>query len=157
MRKFYLLTSKLATLSQQLSFCHHVELLPINDLNQINYYISISEQYNLSIRELRSRIKSKEYERLSEETKLKLRNKEENKIQDFIKNPIIIKNSSNIEIISEKILKQLIVEDIDSFLKELGDGFSYVANEYKIKKGNKYVIEYSSDSRIYETTYIINN
>ena len=48
MKKFYLLISKLATLSQQLSFGHYVELLQINDLNQINYYISITEHYNLS-------------------------------------------------------------------------------------------------------------
>ena len=116
-------------------------------------------------------------------------------------------------------MKELILEDIDSFLKELGEGFCYIGNEYKIKigdsynyidillfnikyncyvvvelkitelkkeyigqieiymnyidkniktiyqdktigliivkKGNKYIIEYSSDSRIYETTYLL--
>ena len=30
-------------------------------------------------------------------------------------------------------LKQLILEDLDSFLKELGEGFCYIENEYKIK------------------------
>ena len=39
---------------------------------------------------------------------------------------------------SEKILKQLILEDIDNFLLELGNNFSYIANEYKIKIGNRY-------------------
>jgi len=35
-------------------------------------------------------------------------------------------------------LKQLILEDLDSFLKELGEGFSYIENEYKIKIGDSY-------------------
>ena len=40
--------------------------------------------------------------------------------------------------ITEKILKKLILEDLDNFLKELGTGFSYIENEYKIKVGNTY-------------------
>ena len=44
----------------------------------------------------------------------------------------------DIENISEKMLQRLILEDIPSFLKELGDGFSFIENEYKIKIGNVY-------------------
>lgn len=35
-------------------------------------------------------------------------------------------------------LKQLILEDLDNFMKELGDGFCYIENEYKIKLGDRY-------------------
>ena len=86
------------------------------------------------------KIKNKEYQRLEDKTKLKLINKEETTVSDFIKNPIIIKNKYNIneEEISEKILQNLILEDIPSFLKELGTGFSFIENEYKIKIGNTY-------------------
>ena len=56
----------------------------------------------------------------------------------FIKNPIVIKNNTNKEIISEKILQRIILEDIPAFLKELGMGFTFVENEYKIKIGNYY-------------------
>lgn len=35
-------------------------------------------------------------------------------------------------------MKQLILEDIDNFLKELGQGFCYIKNEYKIKLGDSY-------------------
>ena len=59
------------------------------------------------------------------------------KIEDFIKNPILIRNSYK-EIINEKLLKQLILEDIDNFLSELGEGFCYIKNEYKIKLGDRY-------------------
>ena len=57
---------------------------------------------------------------------------------DFIKNPIVIKNSINKEIISEKALQRIIMEDLPSFLKELGNGFTFVENEYKIRIGNSY-------------------
>jgi hypothetical protein len=40
--------------------------------------------------------------------------------------------------ISERFLKKLILEDLDNFLKELGTGFLYAGNEYKIKMGNNF-------------------
>ena len=138
MKKFYNLIIKMATVSPILSYSHYVELISLNDINQINYYIKISEQHNLSVRELRTKIKNNEYERLDEETKSKLINKENTEVKDFIKEPIIIKNSLNYNDVSEKVLKKLILEDIDSFLKELGNGFCYIGSEYKIKIGTNY-------------------
>ena len=133
MRKFYLFVEKGQTVSAQLSWSHYVELLKFNDINIINYYIDISVKQKLGVRELRFKIRNKEYERLYVETKNKLTKKEEIKVNDLIKNPILIKNSYNYEKITEKMLKQLILEDLDSFLKELGEGFCYIENEYKIK------------------------
>ena len=137
MRNFYLFVEKGQTVSAQLSWSHYVELLKFDDINIINYYLGISVNQKLGVRELRYKIKNKEYERLSIETKNKLSRKEEMKVNDFIKNPILIKNSYNYEKITEKMLKQLILEDLDSFLKELGEGFCYIENEYKIKIGNR--------------------
>ena len=138
MKKFYNLAEKMATVSPKLSYSHYVELLPIKDLNKIKYYVYICEKQNLSIRELRTRIKNNEYERLPQETKNKLIAKEQSKVEDLIKNPILIKNTYNYEEISEKVLQRLILEDISSFLDELGDGFCYIKNEYKIKLGDRY-------------------
>ena len=140
MRMFYLLIKKSQTLSDQLNWSHYCELLSFKDINEINYYINTTEKYNLSVRQLRERIKNKEYQRLDDNTKLKLINKEEMSIGDTIKNPIIIKNKLGIdkENISEKILQRLILEDIEGFMKELGDGFSYIGSEYKIKINNAY-------------------
>ena len=139
-RQFYLLqiSQKWSTLSTKLTWSHYSELLAIEDTNKINYYIKISEQHNLSVRELRIKIKNNEYERLDEETKLKLINKENTEVRDFIKEPIIIKNNLDYNDISEKVLKKLILEDIPSFLEELGTGFSFIKDEYKIKIGTKY-------------------
>ena len=138
MKKFYNLIEKLATVSQHLSYGHYVELLPYDDIDKINYYIKITEEENLSIRELREKIKNNEYERLDEETKKKLKIKEELKVPDLVKNPIRIKNKVGYNEISEKVLQKLILEDIPSFLKELGNGFSFIDSEYKIKIGDRY-------------------
>ena len=139
-RQFYLLFSseKVSTLSTQLTWSHYSELLSIDNIDEINYYIKISIEQNLSVRQLRERIKNKEYERLDSKTKEKLITKEETTLIDLIKNPIVIKNNNNREIISEKMLQKSILEDLDDFLKELGDSFCYIANEYKIKIGNTY-------------------
>ena len=140
MRQFYLIIEKGATLWHQLTWSHYRELLTFDNIDEINYYIKQTGDYNLSVRELREKIKSKEYQRLDNNTKLKLINKEETVVSDFIKNPIVIRNKYNIdkESITEKIFQRLILEDIPSFLKELGEGFTFVENEYKIKIGNTF-------------------
>ena len=71
MRQFYTKIEKGATVSHQLSWSHYRELLSINDINKINYYIKIIDEKNLSVRELRTKIKSNEYERLDNKTKEK--------------------------------------------------------------------------------------
>ena len=142
MRQFYKLVEdqKVSPVATQLTWSHYCELLSLKDINEINYYIKITSEQFLSKRQLREKIKNKEYQRLDDNAKLKLINREEMSIGDTIKNPIIIK--SNLEIdkenISEKILQRLILEDIPSFLKELGEGYSFIENEYKIKINNTY-------------------
>ena len=124
----------------QLSWTHYRELLTLDNINELNYYVEITIEQNLSYRQLREKIKTKEYQRLDNNTKLKLINKEKLDIKDNIKNPIVIHNKNNLDKnnISEKVLKNLILEDLDNFLKELGSGFCYIENEYKIKIGSTY-------------------
>ena len=142
MRQFYNMIEiqKVSPVATQLTWSHYCELLPLKDINEINYYIKTTIEQCLSKRQLRERIRNKEYQRLDDKTKLKLINKEEIDIKDNIKNPIIIKNKLDIdkEIVSEKILQRLILEDIPSFLEELGTGYSFIKNEYKIKLGERY-------------------
>ncbi len=142
MRQFYNMIEiqKVSPVATQLTWSHYCELLPLKDINEINYYVKITIEQCLSKRQLRERIRNKEYQRLDDNTKLKLINKEKTKINDFVKNPIVIHNKYNLdkERISEKVLQNLILEDIPSFLEELGTGYSFIKNEYKIKIGNNY-------------------
>ena len=139
-KQFYNLFSseKVSALPTQLSWSHYVELLILKNFDEINYYISISLQQNLTYRQLHNKIKSNEYKRLPEETKNKLSNNGRTNLKDLVPNPIIIKNISLNEKVSEYTLKQIILNNLDDFLKQLGYGFTYVGNEYKIKLDNRY-------------------
>ena len=134
-RRFYYIFSKCPTLSDKLSFSHYCELIWNDDFNKISYYINISVNQNLSVRQLRERIKLNEYERLPNNIKESV---PDSNITDYIKNPIIIRNNKTFEILSEKVLQKIILEDIEFFMKELGDSFSFIGSEYKIRIGNVY-------------------
>ena len=139
-RQFYYIFNKekWSPLVTKLTWSHYVVLMSLKENRAIEYYLKISINQHLSKRQLEGRIKSKEYERLPEETKQKLIiDENESKVSDLIKNPIIIRNSNNIKI-TEKNLQQIILEDLPSFLKELGNGFCFIENEYKIKIGDRY-------------------
>ena len=148
MRKFYLFQKGTTVLAQsqkgqqmaaKLTWSHYIELLNIDNFNEINYYLEITNKYHLGVRALHKKIKDKEYQRLDDKTKNKLINKEELNIYDNIKNPIYINAFGNAkENIEEKVLKTFILRDLDNFLKQLGDGFCYIENEYKIQVGKTY-------------------
>ena len=140
MKQFYNVFSneKVSTLLTQLSWSHYLLLISLNDYNEIIYYIRVAKDNNLSQRQLQKRIKNSEYKRLPIETRSKITNSELLNIKDLVPNPILIKNKNNIDIINETVLHQLILEDISSFMKELGNGFSFIDSEYKIKLGERY-------------------
>ena len=154
MRRFYNI-AKSQSLIGQLSWTHYCILLPLNDINKINYYIKITEEQNLSVRKLRDRIKSREYERLDDKTKEKLINKEKVNAGDLIKDPILIKNKFDADKISEKMLMSFILEDIPSFLKQLGEGFTFIENEYPIKIGDRYNYIDMLLYNIYDNCYVV--
>ena len=133
MRQFYLMILKGATLSHQLTWSHYVEILKIDNLDKLKYYIYITSKLNLSVRELRERIKSNEYERIGNKIEL-----EKPKVNTLIKNPILIKVKNKNNKLTEYALHQSILENIDDFLKELGVGFAYIGSEVKIKIGDRY-------------------
>ena len=140
MRQFYKTFSneKVSPLVTQLTWTHYLVLLSVKDSNAVNYYIDQIFKRNLSKRQLEEVIKSKEYERLPDETKNKIIKEEKLEVKDLVPNPILIKNTNNIEIITEKVLHNLILEDIETFMRELGNNFSFIGSEYKIKIGDTY-------------------
>ena len=139
-RQFYNFVTNLkwSAMPTKLSWSHITELMILSNEDEINYYISVVNDRNIGYRKLGEIIKNNEYGRIDEETKNKLKNKEELKVPDLVKNPIQIKNKVGYNEISEKVLQKLILEDIPSFLKELGNGFSFIDSEYKIKIGDRY-------------------
>ena len=151
-RQFYLFfkNEKWSTMSTKICWSHFTELLSIKDNNKIKYYIRITEEQNLGVRELREKIKNKEYERLDEGTKEKFIKAEEPEIGEYIKKPILIKINKEMDIVSEKALKYTIMDNITDFMKELGDGYAFIESEYKI---NDYGINNYIDLLLFNIKY----
>ena len=139
-RQFYNFVTNLkwSAMPTKLSWSHITELMVLSDEDEINYYISLVNDRNISYRKLSELIKDNEYSRIDENTKNKLKHKKRLNIKDFIKSPIVIRNNNNYETISEKILQKLILEDIESFMSELGNSFSFIGSEYKIRLDNTF-------------------
>ena len=78
----------------KLCWSHYREVLSLKDIYAIKYYLNECENKNLTIKQLQEIIKSDEYGRLSEETKNKLMNSKQLKVNDLIPNPIFIKSNS---------------------------------------------------------------
>ena len=139
-RQFYNFVTNLkwSAMPTKLSWSHITELMVLSDEDEISYYIDLVNDRNISYRKLSELIKDNEYSRIDENTKNKLKHKKKLNIKDLIKSPIVIRNNNNCEIISEKVLQKLILEDIESFMKELGNSFCFIGSEYKIRLDNTF-------------------
>ena len=140
MRQFYNFCEKQKwpAAPAKLTISHYDELMRLSDRNEIIYYIELCDRKNVSSKDLRLKIKNNEYWRINEESRKRLAKNDKLELIDTVKNPILIKNSTGNYNISEKMLQKLILEDIPYFLNELGDGYCFIKNEYKIKLENTY-------------------
>lgn len=138
MRAFYVLIQKCGALHRTLSWNHYLKLLPLNEINELNYYINITIRDNLSYRNLSLRIKSDEYHRLSPVTRDKLETNKKIKSGEEVLNPIIVRTNNLKEKFTEKVLQEMIMNDLPNFLRQLGSGFSFIDREYKVQIGNTF-------------------
>ncbi len=143
MRRFYLVVEKRQSLivqfkSLNISWTFIIKLLKLNDVNELLYYINCINKMNLTTRELDSKLKSKEYERLDNKIKEKLMKQEEVSVKDKIPDPIVLEGLEYKEKLTEKVVQKWIDENPASFCKSLGEGYSYIESQYKIKIGSNY-------------------
>ena len=142
MRNFYLL-AKGQTLSAffkntNVFWSNVCEILKLKDVNEIEYYLNLSNKLCLTARELRTRIKSNEYGRLPVEVKEKLKSNELVSTSDKVPSPVVLQNLKVDDKLTEKIVQKWIDENPASFCEALGDGYTYVKSQYKIKIGSNY-------------------
>ena len=137
MRAFYELIQKCGAMHRVLTWNHYLKLLPLKNLNEINYYIDITITNNLSYRKLAERIKSNEYGRLSIEAKERILNREELSLIQSVPSPIVLTTNKSYEVFTEKILQEIIFENIEDFMHQLGGGYTFVGREYKLNIGDK--------------------
>ncbi|PUE66472.1 hypothetical protein B0174_00005 [Arcobacter caeni] len=133
-----------ATLSQKLSWSHFRELLPIEDTLQIEFYAQMSSLDKWSVRTLRNRIDSMLYERTALSKKPdELISYEIEKLKEgvvsanmILKDPYILDFLELNDRYLEKDLEDAILRDMESFILELGNGFSFVARQKRVQIGN---------------------
>ena len=137
MRQFYILFEKGAAVPHQLTWEHLRLLLPLKNVEEIDYYIHVAIRSNLSYRKLAERIKSDEYGRLPLETKIKLKESKEVNEKDMVPSTIFVPSSKLKEELTEKVLENLIIDNISYVMEQLGEGYCFIKNQYKINIGNK--------------------
>ena len=143
MRRFYLVVEKRQSLivqfkSLNISWTFIIKLLKLNDVNELLYYINCINKMILTTRELDLKLKSKEYERLDSKIKEKLMKQEEVSVKDKIPDSIVLEGLESKEKLTEKVVQKWIDENPASFCKSLGEGYSYIESQYKIKIGLNY-------------------
>lgn len=144
MRLFYLKYEKFQTVSGKLSWSHYAELLSVSDDLVRSFYKKQCVNDGWSVRELKRQRNSGLFERiaLSKDKKgvLKLSQKGQlvEKAEDVVKNPYVFEflNIPEHQHYSEKDLEQRLINNLGAFLLELGKGFAFIGNQYRITIDN---------------------
>lgn len=146
MRRFYLSYERWETVSVKLSWSHYIALIGISEVKARKFYENQAILENWSVREMERQVNSSLYERLllSKDKKavLKLakRGNAISSIDDVIKSPYILDflKIPQSHKVTEKVLEQKIIDNLQLFLLELGKGFTFVARQHKITLRNKH-------------------
>ncbi|WP_367389051.1 YhcG family protein [Lewinella sp. LCG006] len=119
-----------ATLSRELTWSHFVLLLPIQEVDKRNFYAEQIAAGRWSVRQTRHHISRKVYER-TQLGNLQLPTEEGEVINSF-KDPYILDFLGLKEGYMEEDLEGAILKELESFILELGTGFSFVARQKRM-------------------------
>lgn len=141
MIKFYQLfpdKRKVATLSQQLTWSHFVELLPIEDELKRDFYAGMCKSENWTVRTLRERKNSLLYERtaISQRPEETIRtdiaaliSQEKMSLDLFYRDPYVLDFLGLKDTYSEKDLEKAILFELENFILEVGSDFAFLARQ----------------------------
>ena len=144
-RKLYEAFPISGTLSHQLSWSHYYELLKISDELERNFYLKQAEHENWGIRELKRQMKSSLFHRIAlSKDKLGVMQSSQKghiieKPEDIIREPVVLEflKIPNQAKFTETDLEQRIIDNLQSFLLELGKGFAFIGRQYRVPIGNR--------------------
>lgn len=130
----------------KLTWSHYSFLMRIDDENERSFYEIETEKNNWSVRELKRQYDSALYTRLAlsrdKEGVLKLSQEGQiiEKPKDIIKDPYILEFLGLPELhqYSESELEQEIINKLEHFLLELGQGFAFVSRQQRISFDDKH-------------------
>ena len=149
MRKFYLLYPICQTVSDKLSWSHICELITIDDDLERSFYEKECIAENWGVRSLRRQIDSALYLRLAA-------SKDKEGIMQLAHKGIVvqqpedvIKQTYTLEFLgiperkrySEKDLEQRLIDNLQTFLLELGKGFAFIGRQYPLMINNRHYLK----------------
>jgi len=143
MRTFFEVVKKSPPLADQfkninITWSNICEILYLKNIEEIKYYLDLSNKLCLTKRELRLRIKSDEYNRLPAEVKEKLKSNEVISNSEKVPLPVVLHDLRVDGKLTEKLVQALIDENPINFCNALGEGYTYCGSQYKIKIGANY-------------------
>ena len=143
MRTFFEVVKKSPPLADQfkninITWSNICEILYLKNIEEIKYYLDLSNKLCLTKRELRLRIKSDEYNRLPAEVKEKLKSNEVISNSEKVPSPVVLHDLRVDGKLTEKLVQALIDENPINFCNALGEGYTYCGSQYKIKIGLNY-------------------
>ncbi|RIH65662.1 DUF1016 domain-containing protein [Mariniphaga sediminis] len=128
------------TLSQKLSWSHFIELLPLKTMEAKLFYAQNSAQQGLGIRELRKQIATKNFERTAI-VNVQLTQSSEIPFNTF-KDPYLLDFLGLKEGYLEKDIEMAILKELESFILEIGKGFSFIERQKRmIIDGEDYYLD----------------
>ena len=144
MRQFYLKYQIFQSLTGKLTWTHYSELLGVSDDHIRGFYEKQAINENWSVRELKRQINSSLFERLalSKDKKGILKLSQHGQIisepKDIIKDPYVLEFLQIPEEhrMTESKLEQKIIDNLQTFLLELGKGFSFIGRQYRLTLDN---------------------
>ena len=143
MRTFFEVVKKSPPLADQfkninITWSNICEILYLKNIEEIKYYLDLSNKLCLTKRELRLRIKFDEYNRLPAEVKEKLKSNEVISNSEKVPSPVVLHDLRVDGKLTEKLVQALIDENPINFCNALGEGYTYCGSQYKIKIGANY-------------------
>ena len=139
-------TQIVATLSRQLSWSHFKEILPFKKPLQRDFYAEMCRLERWSVRTLRKKIDGMLYERTAISKKPEelikqeiaaLRDEDKLTPDLVFRDPYFLDFLGLKDTYSEKDLETAILREMESFILELGIGFSFIARQKRITVDNE--------------------
>lgn len=163
-RKFYRTFPNTHALRAQLNWTQYKLLLRIDDKDKRSFYIEEACTNNWSSRQLERQINSHLYERLllsNDKEKVMAVAKKESKPEnprEIIKDPMVLEflGLKPEATYYEKDLEQALITNMQSFLLELGNGFSFIARQKRIQiEDDEYFVDLLFYNRLLRCFVII--
>jgi predicted nuclease of restriction endonuclease-like (RecB) superfamily len=128
----------LATLSQELSWSHFIEILPLKTEDARLYYANDAARRHLGVRDLRRQISRKAYERRQ------IANSQLTEVStvpfNVFKDPYLLDTLGLKENFMEGDLEKAILTELEAFILEFGHGFTFVERQKRMIIGGEDVV-----------------